>query len=142
MRHVSINAIAGSCLCGAAAFEVNPPIAKFVHCHCSRCRKASGAAFSTNVYVAPHQLVWHSRADVVERFDLPTARSFAKCFCRYCGCPLPRLTGSGKTIVIPAGSLDQDYAERPSAHIFWDSRASWLVIEDGLPRYAEYPDWW
>jgi hypothetical protein len=34
--------IRGRCLCGAVAYEVRLPIAKFVNCYCSRCRKASG----------------------------------------------------------------------------------------------------
>jgi hypothetical protein len=132
----------GSCLCGAVTFEVNPPTSKFVYCHCSRCRKATGAAHGTNIYVEPHQFAWLSGENVIERFDLATARSFAKWFCRTCGCPLPRLSRSGKTMVIPAGSLDQAPIDNPKAHIFWESRASWVRVQDDLPRHAQYPEWW
>jgi hypothetical protein len=139
---MSNTTVGGSCLCGSVMFELKPPTSKFVHCHCSRCRKATGAAYATNIYVEPSQLTWLSGQDAVERFDLPTARSFAKWFCRICGCPLPRLSRSGKTIVIPAGSLDQAPSDNPRAHIFWESRASWVHVQDDLPRYAQYPEWW
>jgi hypothetical protein len=113
-----------------------------VHCHCSRCRKATGSSFATNIYVEPSQVAWLASADAIERFSLPTAKSFGRWFCRSCGGPVPRQTRSGKTFVVPAGCLDPPPTERPTAHIFWDSRAPWTRVEDDLPRYAEYPDWW
>ena len=36
-------AVSGSCLCGGVRFEVEPPFRRANHCHCSRCRKHSGA---------------------------------------------------------------------------------------------------
>jgi len=140
---MSNKTIAGSCLCGAVTFEVKPPTSKFVHCHCSRCRKATGTGYATNIYVEPSQIIWLSGQNVVERFDLRTARSFSRWFCRTCGGPMPRLSRSGKTVVVPAGTLDQSPSDYPKAHIFWESRASWVrLVEDDLPRYAEYPEWW
>lgn len=41
--------IHGSCLCGEVTFEVDPPFHKMVHCHCSRCRKATGTGHATNL---------------------------------------------------------------------------------------------
>ena len=58
---------------------------------------------------------------------------------RYCGSPLPRVTRDGTTVVVPAGSLDDDPAIRPAHHIFWASRAPWSSDEDALPRFDEYP---
>lgn len=37
----------GSCLCGSVRYEVGGPVHDVHHCHCSMCRKAHGAAFST-----------------------------------------------------------------------------------------------
>jgi len=39
--------VRGGCLCGMVQFEVDLPFAKFVRCHCSRCRRATGSTFST-----------------------------------------------------------------------------------------------
>ena len=45
----------GGCMCGRVKFRIRPPYSKFVHCHCQRCRKATGAAHATNIYIAPNQ---------------------------------------------------------------------------------------
>jgi hypothetical protein len=67
-------AIEGSCLCGAATFELKAPTSKFVHCHCSRCRKATGAGYATNIYVEPSQLIWKLGRGTIERYDYSAAR--------------------------------------------------------------------
>ena len=136
------SSFSGSCLCGTVTFEISPPLTKFVHCHCSRCRKATGTGHATNLYIAPGQLRWVQGGESIARFDLPAAKSFAKWFCRTCGCPLPRLSRSGKTVVVPAGSLDSNPPINPTAHIFWASRAAWACSAGSLSTHAEYPEPW
>jgi hypothetical protein len=132
----------GSCLCGAVAYEVKQPASKFVHCHCERCRKATGAAHASNLYLEPNQLRWLRGEGEIVRFDLPTAQSFARWFCGHCGSPVPRVSRSGRTLVVPAGSLDDQPKQIPQARIFCDSEASWVCRCDDLPRYDAYPPWW
>lgn len=119
-------------------YEVKQPFLRFLHCHCSRCRKATGSAHASNLYVEPTHFAWTSGQDFVVRFDLPSARSFAMTFCRQCGSPLPHHTRSGREVVIPAGSLDQEPEVQPQGRAFWDSRASWACGGDALPRFAEW----
>ena len=119
----------GSCLCGAVAYEVDLPLARFVRCWCSRCRKASGASPTTNAYVAPDAFRWTRGADRVARYDLPTARSFATGFCTTCGAPLPHSTRSGREVVIPAGSLDDDPGIVPTETAFPENRAAWAQVD-------------
>ena len=116
----------GSCLCGAVHYEVRLPFGSFVNCHCSRCRKATGSAYAANAVVAPDSFRWTRGEDLVARYDLPEARSFATAFCRHCGSPLPHLTRSGREVILPAGSFDDDPGVRSSGHAFWESRAAWL----------------
>ncbi len=132
----------GGCLCGAVTYEVNAPFLRFAHCHCSRCRKATGSAHASNLYVPPDQFSWTSGQDSVVRFDLPTARSFSTTFCGSCGTPLPHHTRSQREIVVPAGSLDTEPSVSPEAHIFWKSRPRWSCINGDLPQFAEYTDDW
>ncbi|MGH8237450.1 MAG: GFA family protein [Steroidobacteraceae bacterium] len=138
----SISALRGSCLCGKVTYEVRPPFSKFVHCHCARCRKATGAAHATNIYLAPGQLTWLCGGEIIGRFDLPSALSFARWFCPNCGGPVPRLSRSGRTVVVPAGSLDDNPMENPKARIFCNSEAPWACRAEDLPCHAEYPEWW
>jgi hypothetical protein len=72
----------------------------------------------------------------VVRYDLTQARSFATSFCGKCGSPLPHHTRSGREIVIPAGSVDDDPGVKPSAIAHWDSRAPWVSAANDLP-YSE-----
>ncbi len=37
----------GECLCGSIKYEVDEIEAQMGHCHCTMCRKFSGAAFTT-----------------------------------------------------------------------------------------------
>src|SRR5450755_958347 len=55
--------VRGGCLCGIVEFEVDLPFTKFVKCHCSRCRGATGSAFATNAYVLPPAFRWRSGQD-------------------------------------------------------------------------------
>ena len=97
----------GSCLCGSVTFAVDLPFDRFIHCHCSRCRKATGTAHASNAVVKAAALRWLQGEELVVRYDLPTARSFATSFCRTCGSPLPHLTRSGREAIVPAGAFDR-----------------------------------
>lgn len=127
----------GSCLCGAVRYRVRGPFMRFVHCHCSRCRKASGAAHSSNLVVEPRNLEWLAGQDQTTRFDLPSARNFATTVCRTCGSPVARLSRDGQRVIIPAGSLDDTPSIQPTARIFWESRAPWSCAADDLTRFPE-----
>ncbi len=137
-RRMTNEKIGGSCLCGSVHYEILGPILAFRYCHCSRCRKATGSAHASNILVEPAQFRWISGEEMVERYDLPEAQSFATCFCRTCGSPLPHGTRSGKAVIIPAGSLDEDPKHRPEQNIFWDHRAPWYLKAVELPHFAEY----
>lgn len=134
--------ISGSCLCCTVKYEVKEPYLRFAHCYCSRCRKATGSSHATNLYVEPGSFKWIEGESSIKRFDLLTAESFATTFCVECGGPLPHHTRSGREIVIPAGSLDEDPAIDPQSHIFWDSRATWSCGGEKLSKFTEYTDNW
>jgi hypothetical protein len=125
--------VRGSCLCGNVVFEVDTPFDRFVNCHCSRCRKATGAAHASNAVVKAGALRWLQGQEFVSRYDLPTARSFATSFCQRCGSPLPHLTRSGREAIIPAGAFDEPLNVRPDRHVQWASRANWYFREESLP---------
>lgn len=136
---MSSPSVGGSCLCGAVKYAISLPFVTFDYCHCSRCRKASGSAHTSNLIADPTHFKWTSGADFVVRYDLSQAQSFATSFCRRCGSPLPHKTRSGREMIVPAGSLDDDPSIRPAHRIFWDSRAVWWSAEENLPRFTEYP---
>jgi hypothetical protein len=123
----------GSCLCAVVVFTVDLPFDRFIHGHCSRCRKATGTAHATNAVVRAAALRWQRGEDLVVRYDLPTARSFATSFCSRCGSPLPHLTRSGREAIVPAGTFDGDLGVKPERRVHWASRADWHADGADLP---------
>ena len=74
----------------------------------------------------------------MKRFDLPDAQRFAVCFCSNCGTRVPHKIRTTENMLIPAGLLDGEIEARPENSIFWDSKASWYVAPDALPKFSEY----
>jgi hypothetical protein len=132
-RENQMMVVRGVCLCQIVGFEVDLPFIKFVKCHCSRCRRATGSAFAANAYVLPSAFRWTRGQENVGRFDLPEARSFSTSFCRLCGSPLPHSTRSGREVIIPAGALIDNPRVSPSIESCWSSRAPWLSDAINLP---------
>ena len=128
----------GSCLCGAVKYEATGEPVRFYHCHCSRCRKATGTGHATNLFLQPGRLKWLSGEDQIRSFKVPEAERFTNLFCATCGGRLPRQRTDAPVVVIPAGSLDQEVPIKPQARIFSGSRAGWSCEGDALPAYPEY----
>ena len=129
----------GSCLCGEVHYEITGSLGVFQYCHCSRCRKFTGSAHAANIIVAPNQFEWLKGEEWLGRYEVTDARHFATSFCTQCGSSLPWHAQSGKAVIIPAGTLDDDPDIRPFQNIFYGSKASWyseaseLIKYDGLP---------
>ena len=131
--------IKGSCLCQAVTYQYHGPEYVFQYCHCSRCRKFTGSAHASNIIVDPKQFEWLDGEDMVGRFEHPEAKHFATCFCTKFGSSLPWKAKSGRAVIIPAGTLDQDPGIRPTQNIFWQDRAEWREEVDALLKYDELP---
>ena len=136
---MSENKVTGSCLCRTVRYEITGNMGVFQYCHCSRCRKVTGSAHAANMFVAPEDFHWSSGEDYVRRYDPEFTKYFANCFCRKCGSTLPWLSKSGKVIIVPAGTLDEDPGIRPDKNIFCGSRANWYTSAGLLPEFDEGP---
>ena len=124
----------GSCLCKSVRYEVTTPFMRFGHCYCSRCRKATGGVRSTNIAVPIAQFRWTQGENLIKRFDLPEAASFARQICSNCNCPIPHASRDKTRCIVPAGTLDDLPPGKPAAHGHWSSRVPWAAIdESSLP---------
>jgi len=127
----------GGCLCGAVRYALDGSPDWAHHCHCSRCRRATGASFATNLFVPLEALRFTQGEAHVRSFRPPEAERFTHAFCEICGGGLPfRNPKRGRTVV-PMGSLDGDPGFTPRAHIFVGSKAPWVVVDDALPQHPE-----
>ena len=127
--------IHGSCLCGGIAFEADS-VAMMLNCHCSRCRKAQGAAFATFAFVRKGDFRLIRGADLIEGYH--SSPGFHRDFCRVCGSRAPHLAEDSQVWGVPAGLLDDDPGVRPALHIFAGSKAAWWEIQDDLPQADEH----
>lgn len=131
--------IRGSCLCRRVRYEIDGDVGIFQYCHCSRCRKFTGSAFAANLLVRPDQFRWTDGEQDVRYYALPDAKHFATAFCAHCGSSLPWPAQSGRTVVVPAGTLDGEPPRRPAHNLFCASRAVWYTDPAKLPEYDELP---
>ena len=127
--------VRGSCLCGGIRFEAEK-IALITNCHCSKCRKALGAAFRSNASVPIPEFRYVQGEELVQEHQ--TASGYTSSFCRVCGSTAPRIFEDAGIVTIPAGLLDDDPECRPALHMFVGSKAPWWDISDALPRFDEW----
>lgn len=131
--------IYGSCLCGTVQYQITGPLSTFQYCHCSRCRKFTGSAFSPNIFVPPERFNWITGQESIGRYELPGAKYFTTCFCKNCGSSLPWTVKGGMNIVVPAGTLDEHPGIEPFQNIFWISKAPWYRDPGTLECYDQFP---
>jgi hypothetical protein len=135
---MNTSSLSGSCLCGAVRYTATGEALRFYHCHCKRCRKASGTGHASNLFLTG-KLNWESGENLIKFYKLPEAERFSNTFCGDCGGRLPLFVESLDMVFIPAGSLDVEPDFAPQARIFTGSRAAWSCDESGLPEFSEYP---
>jgi hypothetical protein len=127
-----------SCLCGDVAWETDGPLEFMHHCHCGRCRKAHGAAFSTAMMCDASRFRITRGRERIARFASSDAVSRA--FCSRCGSLVPddQALWQGN-VFLHAGPFDDVPGVHAVGHIFVASKAPWFDISDGLPAFDAYP---
>jgi len=131
----------GKCLCGGVEFEVRDPPRRLLQCHCSLCRKQSGAASNAAFVVRSDQLVWHEGQHLVSSYVKPSG--FRSDFCSRCGSPVPNRLRSTSYVWVPAGLLEEPCSFAIAMHLFIGSKASWEptpvsgVLHEEMPAFAE-----
>ncbi len=126
----------GRCACNVVAFEVSDEFVVAYNCHCSNCRAATGSAFRPWGEIEPEKLRLTKGADssiFVGDADGRHERRCGECF------SLLYWTGYEGKIRVPYGSLIDEPALKPMAHMFVGSKAPWYVIHDDLPQHDGSP---
>ena len=124
------------CFCGEVVVEVRGPPDVCSFCHCSICRRTTGAPFSANA------LFKKANTDVDgETTGFFTSKHVSRFRCRKCACPVYATIGK-KTIVVPLaafewgeeGSQIEDPAWKPQHHLHYGMRI--FDVADDLPKYV------
>lgn len=129
--------IRGSCLCSAVRFEFRGTPELMNHCHCSMCRKVTGAAYGTFLHGKASAFRWLSGEDLVSRYA--SSPDNERAFCSRCGSTMPVIEAADGGVIIPAGSLDTNPGIRPSVQIFTGSKAPWHELASEPVSFDEFP---
>ena len=130
--------IKGSCLCGGVRYEVDGPLQAMACCHCTECRKASGAEFATNATVGVEYFRLTAGEELLAEFE--SSKGQARVFCGRCGSPImKRFAAKPDQLRLRLGCLDSDIDERALAHVYVSEKPSWSEIHDGLPQFDTAP---
>ena len=123
----------GSCFCGAVRFTIRPPSVFCGHCHCSMCRRIHGAGYVTWFTVNKSQ--FSLETGEAELVHFASSDHGTRSFCRICGSSLFCETSNGPDkIDIVLANMHGPIDRLPEFHIFFDDRADWVVVNDGLTQ--------
>lgn len=121
--------IRGECNCGAVRFEVEGEPRGIYVCHCSICRRATGAHGIAVLVVPKTSLRWLQGQEQMAQWSKPGA-DWHTWFCRVCGSRVPG-ENDAHTLFVPAGCLTEGgEALRVRHHLFIGSKAAWDEIGD------------
>ncbi|WP_227681616.1 GFA family protein [Psychrobacter alimentarius] len=131
----------GECLCGNVKFEISEKIRNFYQCHCSLCRKATGASSNTATFVQDKAFRWISGESDIKSYKKPSG--YRSDFCSVCGSLVPNSLRDSGMVWVPAGLLNEPVASKVSVHLHIESAATWeqdaveCVRLDGGPESLE-----
>ena len=124
-------AASGRCRCGRVQWQVSGVPLAVSYCHCSDCRRATGAPLTVFVGYRDEQLriagepAMHSLRDDVQRL-----------FCSHCGTPIGYRDGAlPREFYFYLGVMDAPETFAPECHAFSAEALPGPRISDDLPRY-------
>ena len=123
----------GHCLCGAVAYEIEPPITSAAHCHCESCRRAGGAAFVSWATIAAASLRVTSGADRIVAY--PSSPGARRSFCGTCGSQLfMHYDAEPAWAYVTLASLASPPDRAPDRHYSFEERVAWFPFHDALSK--------
>ena len=129
----------GSCLCGSSKYTVNGEITDSSYCHCSICRRLSGAAYAAYGSTLKSNFVWDCDISTISNFQ--QTQDATRWFCNICGSPLmTEHISEPENCFITLGTLDKHDPINIEYHQFTESAADWEKINDDLQKYPAWPD--
>jgi len=129
--------LTGGCHCGAVRYEAGGDPVHVALCHCSDCRKASGAPMVA--WAAFREENFRVTSGVAKTRN--SSGASMRSFCPDCGTPLwfrnaEVLPG---IIDVQSATLDEPGALAPQAHIQVAERIGWMESAHELPQFARFP---
>jgi hypothetical protein len=121
-----------TCNCGSVRLVANGPPVRVGLCHCTTCRKGSGAPFTVNA-------IWTADCVTVEgNTSNWKAATEARHFCPSCGSMLFGVSDSTGEIAIMLGAFDDAPTDLVPTYELWVTRREkWMPVLAGTRQYNE-----
>ena len=132
--------ITGSCLCGDISYEISQNVGDITHCHCIKCRKAHGAAFSSVAKIEDQNFLLRDESQYLKSYE--SSEGKYRHFCSNCGSQIYAKRDSTGFIILRLGTLNDDsmtgshYQE--SKHIWLAEKACWYGTNSSLEEHQEF----
>lgn len=135
----------GVCHCGEVRVTAAGEPRSVSYCHCSICRKLSGAPFSCQALYPSEQVELHLEVPGAQLQSLQTSRGVERSRCASCLAPVRASLFGGKMTAVPLGLVTrwkhhpngEDSPMKPRHHLYYKDRV--MDVCDGLPKYAGAP---
>jgi len=123
----------GACQCGAIQFQIEGDPKWIAHCHCSDCRRATGAAVST--YVGAEKANAKFLVGTPSRYA--SSKGVIRSFCGACGTPIAYQGERWPSeIHFFVGLFERADDLVPQGHAYAAEKLPWLHIVDEAPTDA------
>lgn len=124
----------GGCLCGAVRYRATAAPIRGVICHCTMCRRHSGAPALAFVHFRADTFAWTK--GIPARF--PSSEFAQRGFCVTCGSTLSMHEDVlADRVQIAIGSLDDPAHVRIDDQVWTSQQVPWFEIADDRPRFPE-----
>jgi hypothetical protein len=129
--------ITGRCECATVKYQVLGELKEYCHCHCSICRRISGAAFVTWGGIARDEFSYVSGEDNVRSYSFSERADSLSC--KTCSSTiLVDFKPEADMLYITLGTVDGDVDCPDGFHQYVGSKAPWYEICDDLPQHDEW----
>ncbi len=132
--------ITGSCLCGDISYEISQSVGDIAHCHCIKCRKAHGAAFSSVAKIEDQNFLLRDESQFLKSYQSSPGKT--RYFCSCCGSQIYAKRDNTDFIILRLGTLNDEsmagsqYQE--TKHIWLAEKACWYEVHSEIEEEQEF----
>jgi hypothetical protein len=125
--------LTGGCFCGRVRYEADGAPFHETNCHCSICRRTTGAPFVA--WFSVRRSAFRLASGEPTRFR--SSGSATRSFCPECGTQITFEFDGADEIGVTTSSLDDPERVPPRDHTRTSSKLQWLRLADGLPQFRD-----
>jgi len=129
----------GNCMCGQLSFVAEGEPAMQANCHCEDCRKTSGAAYSTFVFMMTDNVDISGTANTFNH-TADSGAVLTKHFCGECGSPFASTHEARHGMIgIRAGIINEHDIVKPQANVFASGKLDCTILDPDIPAFDKMP---